>query len=94
MRHRAGSSKIKYEHHMIGGLRRYLEDRLEPMAEVRSIIPGRISRVRGTGRSELQVRFQYATDTGAKLIARGPGVVQEVFVVTRDPQRLREELDG
>lgn len=93
MRHRAGSSKIKYEHRMIGGLRRYLEDRLEPMTEVRSIIPGRISRVRGT-RSELRVRFQYATDTGAKLIARGPGVVQEVFVVTREPERLREELGG
>lgn len=78
---------------MIGGLRRYLEDQLEPMAEVQSIIPGRISRVRGA-RSELRVRFQYATETGAKLIARGPGVVQEVFVVTRHPQRLREKLGG
>lgn len=77
---------------MIGGLRRYLEDRLEPMAEVQSIIPGRISRVRGA-RSELRVRFQYATDTGAKLIARGPGAVQEVFVVTRYPQRLRQKLN-
>lgn len=93
MRHRAGSSKIKYEHRMIGGLRDYLERQLEPMAEVRSIIPGRISRVRGA-RSELRVRFQYATDTGAKLIARGPGVVQEVFVVTPSPQRLRERLRG
>lgn len=78
---------------MIGGLRRYLEDQLEPMAEVQSIIPGRISRVRGA-RSELRVRFQYATETGAKLIARGPGVVQEVFVVTRHPQRLRKKLGG
>lgn len=93
MRHRARSSKIKYEHRMIGGLRRYLEEELEPMAEVQSIIPGRINRVRGA-RSELQVRFQYATDTGAKLIARGPGVVQEVFVVTRSPERLRTKLGG
>lgn len=93
MRHRAGSSKIKYEHRMIGGLRKYLEEHLEPMPEIRSIIPGRISRI-SRGRSELDVRFQYATDTGAKLLARGPGSVQEVFVVTRDVERVRAKIRG
>lgn len=86
-------SKIKYEHSMIGGLRAYLEQRLEPMAEIHSIIPGRISRARG-GHSELRIRYQYATETGAKLIAKGPGVVQEVFIVTSDPDGLREWLEG
>lgn len=92
MKHRAGSSKIKYEHRMIGRLRKYLEEQLEPMPEIRSIIPGRISRTRG-GHSELEVRFQYATETGAKLLARGPGSVQEIFVVTEHPQRLRKRIE-
>lgn len=86
-------SKIKYEHSMIGGLRAYLEQRLEPMPEIHSIIPGRISRTRG-GSSELRIRYQYATETGAKLIAKGPGVVQEVFIVTSDADGLREWLEG
>ncbi len=76
---------------MIGGLRAYLEHQLEPIPQIRSIIPGRISRTQG-GRSELRVRYQYTTETGAKLIAKGPGVVQEVFVVTSDPDDLRERL--
>lgn len=86
-------SKIKYEHSMIAGLRAYLENELEPIPEIRSIIPGRISRTRG-GRSELRIRYQYETETGAKLIARGPGVVQEVFVVTSDAAGLRKRLSS
>ena len=86
-------SKLKYEHSMIGGLRAWLEQELEPVPEIRAIIPGRISRAKG-GASELRIRFQYPTDTGAKLIAKGPGVVQEVFVVTSDPEALRRRLEA
>lgn len=86
-------SRIKYEHSMIGGLRACLEQELEPIPEIRSIIPGRISRTRG-GRSELRIRCQYETETGARLIARGPGVVQEVFIVTSDPEGLRQRLSS
>lgn len=93
MKHRARSAKIKYQHHMIAGLRRFLEEELEPLDEVQAILPGRIERTKGM-RSGLQVRFQYTTPTGAKLLAYGPGVVQEVFVVTARPERLKETLEG
>ena len=76
---------------MIGGLRAWLENELEPIPEIRSIIPGRINRTRG-GQSELRIRYQYETETGAKLIAHGPGVVQEVFIVTTDPEAVRKQL--
>jgi len=91
MKHRAKSSKIKYQHHMIAGLRRFLEEELEPIERVQSIFPGQIQRTKGT-HSGLQIRLQYVTQTGVKLLANGPGVVQEVFVVTTQPERLKNKF--
>ncbi|MDI6806888.1 MAG: DUF2103 domain-containing protein [Candidatus Aenigmarchaeota archaeon] len=90
MKHRAKRSKIKYEHDMIHGLRSYLEEELEPLEYVTTIIPGRIKRRKGV--SSFEVQFRYSTPTGAKLLAYGPGVVQEVFVVTDNPEALKEKL--
>jgi len=90
MRHRAKSAKIKYQHHMIAGLRRFLEEELEPLEGVQSIFPGRIQRTKDA-HSGLQIRLQYVTQTGIKLLAHGPGVVQEVFVVTTQPERLKNK---
>ncbi len=92
MKHRARSSKIKYQHGMIPGLRRFLERKLEPMAEVQALIPGRIQRKRGAD-SAFRVRLQYETETGFKLIAHAPGVVQEVFVVSDEREPLRARLE-
>ena len=91
MKHRAKSSKIKYQHHMIAGLRKFLEEELEPLEEVQSIFPGRIQRTKGA-HSGLKIRVQYVTQTGIKLIAHGSSVVQEVFVVTPQPEKLKEKL--
>ena len=44
MKHGAKSSKIKYEHRMIRGLRIYLEKELEPLDYVKSIFPAEIKR--------------------------------------------------
>jgi hypothetical protein len=93
MRHRARSSKIKYQHGMIRGLRRFLESELEPLPEIQAIIPGRIQRKRGAD-SGFRVRLQYETDTGFKLLAHGPGSVQEVFVVSDERARLRARLEA
>lgn len=93
MKHRARSSKIKYQHGMIAGLRRFLERELEPLPEIRSIIPGRIQRKRGAD-AAFHVRLQYETETGFKLLAHGPGVVQEVFVVADERARLRARLEA
>ncbi|NIR31275.1 MAG: hypothetical protein GWN84_18590 [Gammaproteobacteria bacterium] len=92
MKHRARSSKIKYQHGMIPGLRRFLERKLEPLPEVQALIPGRIQRKRGAD-SAFRVRLQYETETGFKLIAHAPGVVQEVFVVCDQREALRSRLE-
>jgi hypothetical protein len=93
LKHRAGSSKIKYEHTMIHGLREFLEKELEPLDYVEAIFPGEIRRTKGIS-SKFNVRFKYATKTGVKLLAYAPSVVQEVFVVTKDPEALKRFIEG
>ena len=91
MKYRARSSKIKYQHGMIHGLRRFLEEELEPLESITTIIPGEINHTKGTF-SGFRVRFKYVTETGAKLLAYSPGAVQEVFVVTKDIEALKSKL--
>jgi len=88
-----GSSKIKYEHDMIPGLRKFLEERLEPLPFVEAIFPGVIRRKKGST-AGIRVKFQYPTKTGAKLIALSGCSVQEVFVVTKEPEKLKEALSS
>jgi len=92
MRYRAGSSKIKYKHGMIQGLRSFLENELELREEVKSIFPGEIKPTRGSSPG-FRVRFKYATQTGVKLLAYTPSAVQEVFVITSDPEVLRSFVE-
>jgi hypothetical protein len=91
MKHR--KNKIKRQHSIIKGLRRFLEDRLSTQDFVESIIPGEIKVARKTGEN-LEVRYRYSTVSGAKLIARSGTSVQEVFVVTSDPEKLKEIIDS
>lgn len=76
---------------MIHGLRGFLEEELAPLEYIAALIPGRIERTKGAS-SSLRVRFKYSTETGAKLLAYGPAAVQEVFVVTNDPEALKGKL--
>ncbi len=78
---------------MIHGLRGFLEEELEPLEYVTTIIPGQIKRTKGSS-SGLRLRFKYPTESGAKLLAYGSAAVQEVFVVTKDPQALKNKLSG
>lgn len=86
MRYR-GSSKIKYEHSIIPGLKEFLQTELEPLEHVDAIIPGKISKT-SKSRDGLAVKFKYPVKGGVKLLAYGPGCVQEVFVVTSRPETL------
>jgi hypothetical protein len=90
MKHR-GSSKIKYEHHMIPGLRTMLEN-MEQWAEITSIIPGKIARTQGHRAIGLQVKYE--TLTGVKCICYSGDQVQEVFFVVSGPESvsLRQQL--
>lgn len=80
--------KVKREHHVLEALEVGLA-LLADQAAVDAIIPGPITRKHGpsTGFS-----VQYATPTGLKLLGRSPGAVQEVFVVTKDPDGIRALL--
>jgi hypothetical protein len=76
---------------MIPGLRKFLEEKIEPLEFVESIFPGAIKKTRNT-LPRFSVRFQYDTPTGAKLLAYHSGAAQEVFVVTKEPEKLKEKL--
>ena len=93
MKHR-GSSKIKYEHQMIMGLREVLE-KIAGWEEVKSIIPAVINRRKGASSSgAIELKVQYPTKDGLKCLAHGTGVVQEVFIVTPCPEKVAERLKG
>ncbi len=91
MKHRAKSSKIKYQHRMIHGLRNYLERELQPLEYVKAIFRAQIRRTKSAS-SRSKVLFKYETKPGAKLLAYASGAVQEVFVVTNDVEKLKNKL--
>ncbi len=78
---------------MIKGLEKFLESEISPFEFIKSVTPGEIRVARASG-EVLAVRFQYATETGAKLIARSGTSVQEVFVVTSEPEKLRRAVES
>lgn len=78
---------VKREHSLLPGLAPKLEE-IASHPAVKSIIPARInSAVRG---SRVQLFWKYKTPTGVKLLAKSGGGVQEVFIVSSDPDSLRE----
>lgn len=85
-------NKIKQEHGIIKGLKRFLEDNVSSLDSVDGIIPGRI-KVGKTPGENLIVSYQYSTVSGAKLIGRSGTSVQEVFVITNDPEKLKNVID-
>lgn len=81
MRLRKAQGKLKIEHSIIDGVRDFLERLLADNAEIRSIIPGRISPVRDA-RGEIKVRVTVPTQNGWKAIALSSGARQELFIST------------
>lgn len=87
MKHRR--NKVKREHAIIQNGLIWLED-LGSNDEVADIIPGVIE----TSRSpEKGIIYKYETTTGCKLLLKSNGSVQEVFVVTKDPQWVRKWVE-
>ena len=85
-------NKIKQEHGIIKGLKKFLVHNISSIESVQGIIPGRI-KVGKTPGENLIVTYQYSTVSGAKLIARSGTSVQEVFVITNDPERLKNVIE-
>lgn len=80
--------KIKREHSIIEGGLDWLES-LSKNREVRDIIPGVID---VTNSKERGIFYKYETSTGCKLFLKNKGSIQEVFVVTKNPQAVRDEV--
>lgn len=85
-KYRAG--KIKREHSVIEHLWPVLE-RIAASDLVTSVIPGPISPLNGRG---FEVTFQRFTETGLRLLAKNGSAIQEVWVVTPDPQAALDWL--
>jgi hypothetical protein len=85
-----GNSKIKFEHALIPGLRKFLES-IEDWPEIDAINPGEIRPARALGR--FRFKIQYRTHSGFKCLAQAhTGAVQEVFLVTSSPEMLETRL--
>lgn len=87
MKHR--KNKIKRQHGIIKDLRKFLEKEVTSRDFVTGVIPGRITVGNATGEN-LKIRYQYSTKSGAKLIAVSGNSVQEIFVITSEPEKLKE----
>lgn len=74
---------------MIHGLRQLLEE-IEPWDEIKSIIPGEINPTKSSRPLSLDVK--YNTQTGLKCLARSGSAVQEVFIVTSNPESFKQRL--
>ena len=79
-------NKIKREHGMIKDSLAWLED-LAACPEVSDIIPGVISHRRTSSQG---ITFQYETTTGCKILVKNGRSIQEVFVVTSEPEAVKE----
>ncbi|MDD4345754.1 MAG: DUF2103 domain-containing protein [Desulfitobacteriaceae bacterium] len=81
--------KVKREHGIIEKGLNWLED-LEDNPEVTDIIPGVIEISRSPERG---IIYKYETTTGCKLLLKSNGSIQEVFVVTKNPQSVRKWVE-
>lgn len=89
MRLRAANNRLKVEHSIIEGLRPVLERLLGNCSSIRTIIPGRIRKVRDA-KGPVKIRVTTPTQTGWKAIALASGARQELFVTTK---MSRDELE-
>lgn len=73
-------NKIKQEHTIIEDILPLLEE-IAYSRLIKSIIPGRINRRKGSG-TPAYLQLKYNTPTGIKMIGKNSASLQEIFVVT------------
>ena len=89
MRLRSKNDRLKIEHSIVDGVRRLLGRLLEENAEIRSVVPGRIAKVRDA-KGTVSVRITVPTLNGFKAIALSDGARQELFISTTMSQETLE----
>ncbi|AZR72457.1 metal-binding protein [Anoxybacter fermentans] len=88
------ANKIKQEHTIIDDIYPLLL-KISNLEQVHSIIPGRINRRSGSG-IQPYLQLKYNTPSGIKLIAKTSSSLQEIFVVTDNPEetmKLLQQMD-
>ncbi|ACL69948.1 DUF2103 domain-containing protein [Halothermothrix orenii] len=78
-------NKIKQEHTVLDEIMPFLEE-IAKLTPVKSIIPGRINRRKGSG-IQAYLQLKYNTPSGLKIIGKTSSSLQEVFVVTDEPEK-------
>lgn len=84
------TNKIKREHTIIEDIHELLED-VALLPGVKSIIPGRIHRRSGSG-IRPRLRINYRTSSGYKMLAKNSSSLQEIFLVTDEPEEVGSAL--
>jgi hypothetical protein len=84
-------SKIKMQHSIIRGLREHLES-ISDWEEIEAIIPGRISKVRSLS-TRVVMRTKDETITGLRCAAHSGTAIQEVFIVTKEKEKVKKRLE-
>ena len=90
MRLRAAQDRLKIEHSIIDGVRKFCERLLEQNQEIRSIVPGVIRQVRDA-KGPVKVRLTVPVTNGWKAIALSAGSRQELFIST---PYTKEQMEG
>ena len=83
-------NKVKREHGIIHDALNWLEE-LSQCAEVTDIIPGVIEVSRSP---EKGIVYKYQTQTGCKLLLKSNGSIQEAFVVTKNPEIVKNWVEN
>ncbi len=78
---RKANGKLKVEHSIIDGVRKFLERLIGENPEIRSVIPGVIRPVRDA-KGIIKVHITVETQNGWKAIALSGGARQELFIST------------
>jgi hypothetical protein len=82
---------VKREHSIIEDFEKDLQALVE-MGLAKSIIPGRIYTSPKARKGDKIIKYQYDTESGAKLLLKKGSTVQEAFVITDKRQELRAYL--
>lgn len=82
-------NKVKREHGIIRDALNWLEE-LSQCTEVTDIIPGLIEVSRSP---EKGIVYKYQTQTGCKLLLKSNGSIQEAFVVTKNPDVVKQWIE-
>lgn len=84
---------VKREHSIIEDFEKDLQALVE-MGLAKSIIPGRIYTNPKAQKGDKIIKYQYDTETGAKLLLKKGSTVQEAFVITEKRQQLKAYLSS